>query len=268
MFMQRLARAVIRRRRLVLILAGLTFPLAAVFGGPVASHLSAGGITDPAAESTHAAERLADYFHTGEPNFVVLVTARRATVDDPAVAARGKQLTEALSKKPGVEGAVSYWSLNNAPPLLGIDGKQALILARIPGDEDTVRDVTNSLVDEFTTDDAVVRLGVGGAGEVWREITTQSEKDLQKAEALTVPLTVIALAHRVWQRGRGRPSTGDRRPRRRHDLRGTPHPGLVLPGVDLRPQPHVGHGAGLGHRLQPLHGLAVPRGVGGRARTG
>jgi RND superfamily putative drug exporter len=193
MLMQRIARAVIRRRKIVLLVTGLLFPVAAIFGGPVAKHLSAGGVTDPAAESSHAATRLNEHFHTGEPNFVLLVTAKRGTVDDPAVAARGRQLTEALGKRPGLEGAVSYWTLNNAPPLRGTNGKQALILGRIPGDDDAVRDVTETLVADFTKDDALVHLGVGGAGEVWREITTQSEKDLQKAEALTVPLTIIAL---------------------------------------------------------------------------
>jgi RND superfamily putative drug exporter len=191
--MQRIARAVIRRRVVVLVVAGVGFPLCAVFGAPVAAHLSAGGFAAPGSSSSRATARLAELFHTGEPNFVVLLTAKAGTVDDPAVAARGREVTDALSHKSGVEGAASYWSLNNAPPLRGKDGKQALVLARIPGDDNAVRDVTDTLAPEFTKDDALVSLGVGGSGEVWREITDQSEKDLKRAEILTVPLTVIAL---------------------------------------------------------------------------
>jgi len=193
MLMQRIARAVIRRRRVVLIVAAVAFPLCAAFGAPVASHLSAGGFAARHAESTRATARLAELFHTGEPNFVVLVTAKSGTVDDAAVAARGRALTEALGREHGVEGAASYWSLNNAPPLRGRDGRQALILSRIPGDDNEVRDVTGKLAPEFSKDDGVVSLGVGGSGEVWRAITDQSEKDLKRAELLTVPLTVIAL---------------------------------------------------------------------------
>ncbi|MBA3653272.1 MAG: MMPL family transporter [Actinobacteria bacterium] len=193
MFMQRLARAVIRRRRAILIAAALAFPVAGVLGAPVAQHLSAGGFTDPAAQSTRAGERINALFHTGEPNVIVMVTARNGTVDDPAIAARGVELTSLLAKQPGLQGALSYWTLDKAPPLRGLDGRQALILGRIPGNEDAVKKAINSLDPVLTTSDDQIGLALGGVGEVFHELVTQSEKDLRKAEALTFPLTVIAL---------------------------------------------------------------------------
>jgi putative drug exporter of the RND superfamily len=193
MFMQRLARAIIRRRRLVLIVTAVAFPLAALFGGPVAAHLSAGGFSDPGAQSTRAAARLNTTFNAGQPNFFLLVTAKAGTVDSPDVAARGAQLTQELARQPHIQGAASYWSLNQAPPLRGKDGKQALVLARILGDDDMVRDVAKVISPKFAQDDAAVSVAVGGAGEVFRQIETQSEKDLKQAEGLTMPLTVIGL---------------------------------------------------------------------------
>lgn len=193
MMMQRIARAVIRRRVAVLIAAAVALPLCAGFGAPVAAHLSAGGFVDHNAQSSKATDRVARLFHTGEPNFVVVVTARSGTVDDPAIVTRGRQITEALNGSPGVQGALSYWTLDAAPPLRGKDGRQALVLARIPGNDNDVRDVTKKLAPEFTRSDSLVRLSVGGSGEVWREITDDSQKDLQRAELLTIPLTVIAL---------------------------------------------------------------------------
>src|SRR5205807_2446708 len=99
----------------------IALPVAAVFGGPVAAHLSAGGFTDPAAPSSRAAARLNTVFNAGEPNFLLMVTAKHGTVDAPDVAARGRALTDELGHQRGVQGAVSYWSLDNAPPLRGTD---------------------------------------------------------------------------------------------------------------------------------------------------
>ena len=193
MLMQRLARVVIRRRRLVLVIAAVTLPVAGIFGAPVATHLSAGGFSDPSAPSTRADERLAAAFHTGEPNLVLLVTAKNGDIDSAAVSARGTELTAALSRQPNVQGAASYWTLLHAPPLAGRDHKQALVLARIPGDDDAVERTAKALTPKFTLDDAVVKVGVGGNGEAFRQLESQSEKDLKKAEALTMPLTIVAL---------------------------------------------------------------------------
>src|SRR5262245_21023441 len=115
MLMQRLARAVIRRRRVVLVITALSFPIAGIFGAPVAAHLSAGGLTVPGAESSRAAARLNGAFNAGEANFLLMVTVKRGTVDSPEVAARGAALTNELGHQPGLQGAVSYWTLNNAP---------------------------------------------------------------------------------------------------------------------------------------------------------
>src|ERR1700737_2580722 len=90
----RLATTLVRRRRLVLLLALAWFALAGVVGGGVAQHLSSGGFADPGAQSTRATNLLRDRFGAGDPNVILLVTARGgATVDSPAVVAAGQALT-------------------------------------------------------------------------------------------------------------------------------------------------------------------------------
>jgi hypothetical protein len=62
----RFAELGLRAPKRVLVVAGLLLVLAAIFGGPVASHLESGGFTDPAADSTKAANLLDAKFH-GRP---------------------------------------------------------------------------------------------------------------------------------------------------------------------------------------------------------
>lgn len=193
MVMRALGRIVSRYRWAVLILAVLSLPLAVVFGGPVKAKLSAGGFDDPAAESTQAARILEDTFGAGSPNVVLLVTARGGSVDDPAVAERGLALTEELGTVPGLADAVSYWSLGSPAPLRGTDGTQALVLGRVVGDEDDLRDAAEGIAERFERSDEIATVEVGGAGEIFRQVTDQAEADLQKAETLSFPVTLVLL---------------------------------------------------------------------------
>jgi RND superfamily putative drug exporter len=196
MVLRRLGHVVTRYRWVVLVVTLLLLPVAGVLGGPVKGKLSSGGFSDPAAEASRAARLLESEFGTGSPNGVLLVTADEGTggVDDPAVAERGAALTAELAATPGLVDAVSYWSLGGAPPLRSTDGRQALVLGRVLGDEDDLRDAAGGIAERFDgRDDGVVAIGVGGYGEVFRQITHQAEVDLQKAEKLSMPLTLLLL---------------------------------------------------------------------------
>ncbi|MDQ3946395.1 MAG: MMPL family transporter, partial [Actinomycetota bacterium] len=89
----------------------------------------------------------------------------------------------------------SYWALGKTlgAPLLSKDGRQAMVLGRVPGDEDTVREATEGLAAGYAGRSGPLSVGVGGAGEVFNQIEAQAEKDLKKAELLTFPVTVILL---------------------------------------------------------------------------
>src|SRR5687768_18354260 len=97
-----IANVVVRRRRLVLIVAAVAFALAGGIGGGVAQHLSSGGFQDPDAESSRAAAMLEERFGQGVPNLILLVTAEQGTVDDGGVADAGRRLTEELAGEEGV----------------------------------------------------------------------------------------------------------------------------------------------------------------------
>jgi putative drug exporter of the RND superfamily len=193
----RLANTLVRRRRLVLIGAVAWFALAGIVGGGVATHLSAGGFNDPGAQSSQAANLLRDRFGTGDPNVILLVTAKGGqAVDSPAVAAAGAALTERLSREPHVIQAVSYWSLGSPPPLKSKDASQAMVFGRLTGTDDQVAKEIKALAPHFQgANDAnsVIAVNVGGQAQVFHQVGNQVQKDLEKAELYSFLPTVILL---------------------------------------------------------------------------
>ena len=192
--MRRLAIFVVRHRLWVLAAATLAFPLLAIYGGNVNSKLSSGGYDDPASESFRAATAIRREFPNADQSaFVILVTADHGTVNSPAVVAAGNAITSRLSKSSGVTSTASYWSLHEVPQLRSRDSKQALIVASLHGDDSEQIAASGALSPSFTGNDGTVATVVTGRAEVTRQISDQAQKDLDKADLLTAPLTFIAL---------------------------------------------------------------------------
>ena len=188
----RLGRFALRRRWAILAATLAAVALAGAFGGGAIGHLKSGGFDDPAAESVKAAATLQDSFGTGDPNLVLLVTARHGDVDDPAVARRGADLTRRLAAEPDLTQVASYWSLD-APSLRSEDGRQALVLGRVTGDEEALDERARQLTAAYTADGPDVRVQVGGQIQVFREVGEQVERDLVRAEGIAVPVTLLLL---------------------------------------------------------------------------
>ena len=189
-----LGRFVIRARWWILGAALVFFVAAGGYGIDVASRLSSGGFSDPGSASAKASDYLTKTLGSGTPNVVVLVSPKAgSTVDDPTVVAAGVALTQELAAQPGVDQAVSYWMLGNAPPLRSATGSSALVLAQTSGDDEEVRQEVAVLTEKFSRDGDVVVTRVGGVSEAFREVTTTIEKDLRKAELLALPFTLLVL---------------------------------------------------------------------------
>jgi RND superfamily putative drug exporter len=190
--LERLGRFLLRRRWAVLAAALAVVVLAGVFGGGAVARLKAGGFDDPAAESTRAAQVLRDDFGLGDPNLVLLVTAKGGDVDDPSVAAAGTALTRRLAAEPDLAQVVSYWA-TGAPALKSRDHGQALVIGRITGDEQDLDARAAALDAAYARDDPTLRVQVGGQAQVFREVGEQVEADLARAEAIAVPITLVLL---------------------------------------------------------------------------
>ena len=182
----------VRRRRLVLAVSALFVFTAAVIGTGAFGVLEDGGFEDPDAESTRAADILEERFDDGgAPSLVLLARSSTGDVDDPHATADGTALTEALAAVPGVSEVESYWSLGGAPPLRSSEGDEALVLARVTGDEED--EVVDEVHDQLGGRQGVLDVSVGGPDAIGGEITRTVESSLGRAELIAIPLTLLLL---------------------------------------------------------------------------
>ncbi|MEO3789886.1 MMPL family transporter [Nonomuraea sp. B10E15] len=192
--LRRLGFLLVRRRRLVLALALVVSVVAAVLAAGTVSRLSLSRFEAPGSESDRAQSELVARFGTGSPDMIFLVTARRGTVDDPAVVAAGRELTARIGREEGVAEAASYWTRDRPATLRSGDGRHALILVRIPGDADHVRaGVLPGLVPEITEGSGLLQVRAGGGEEVFRETVPLARQDFVRAELVIFPLAFVLL---------------------------------------------------------------------------
>ncbi|MEU5885911.1 MMPL family transporter [Streptomyces sp. NPDC047461] len=185
-------RLVTARPRLSLLAALVLTVLAVLAGSGVADRMGAGGWEDPDAESTYATKALEREFPDSQPNLLLLVDAGSASVDDPAVAAEAERLTERLAGEKGVTGVGSYWA-TGAPALRAEDGHEALITARVTGDEKEMGKTLDRLAPSFRGAHGPVEVTIGGPVAVRHEMQTIIQEDLTRAELIALPVTLVLL---------------------------------------------------------------------------
>lgn len=186
-----IARVLVDKRRIVLLLAAIAVAGAALAGLNVDKHLSSGGFTPAAAESARADQILAQRFGAGAPN-VVLVVRAGGTAATAAAAREGQALTRRIAATPDVVYARSSWTTGDRA-LDSRDGRTALILVKIGGDDDTARATWTALIPAVTGRHGSLTVQATGTLPVNVALDTQSAKDLSHAEVVAAPLTALIL---------------------------------------------------------------------------
>ncbi|MRH93389.1 MMPL family transporter [Nocardia sp. SYP-A9097] len=188
----RLGLFIVRRTRLVLILAAAVTLAAMALAGTAFAKLETGGFTPDNAESTQA-QRLIDQHLDGNPNLLLLLEARSGSVDDPAVTAAADRLTTAIGQRAELRNIMSYWT-TGAPALKSRDGRYGLISAFVSGDETAAAKTVAALVrDDLGTAGDAVTVRAAGSLAVGNDINTAVMKGLVLAESIALPLTLILL---------------------------------------------------------------------------
>ncbi|MFF2939026.1 MMPL family transporter [Streptomyces niveus] len=185
-------RFVTARPRLSLLVALVITALAVFAGSGVGDRMGSGGWEDPAASSTYATKALEREFPASQPNLLLLVDAGDKGVDDPAVAAEARRLTERLAAEDGVVGVGSYWQ-TRAPALRAEDGGEALIAARIVGTEKEAGETLERIAPEFRGTQGSLDVSVGGPVAVRHEMQAIIQEDLLRAELIALPVTLVLL---------------------------------------------------------------------------
>jgi RND superfamily putative drug exporter len=188
----RLAGLAVARRRLVLVVTALFLAIAGAFGGGVAAELSGGGFDDPDSESVRAAQVLEERFGAGAPNLALLVSAPDG-VDDPAAVAAGQALVARLAAEPGVTEVTSWWTSGRPDALKARDGSSAVVLARLTGADDAAVTRVEELAPDYRGEFQGLQVEVGGQAEVFSEVGHTIERDILRAEAIAIPITVVLL---------------------------------------------------------------------------
>jgi putative drug exporter of the RND superfamily len=183
----RIGSLVVRRSRAVLVVSLLVFLVGAGIGFTAFGKLKTGGFTDPNSGSARATRQLDDRFG-GAANVVLLVHARSATVDDPAVAGVGNRAAALLAGIPGVSHVESYWQTRN-PALRSTDADFAVVVGSQRSDETIGAAKLASL--RLRTPQADV--SIGGDSAVGNDVTTNVGKSLGLAEGIAVPIVLILL---------------------------------------------------------------------------
>ncbi|MFD8916303.1 MMPL family transporter [Streptomyces sp. NPDC059569] len=185
-------RFVTARPRFSLLVALVITALAVFAGSGVADRMGSGGWADPDAESTYATQALEREFPASQPNLLLLVDSGGRSVDDPAVAAEAKRLTDRLAAEPGITGVGSYWG-TGAAALRAEDGGEALIAARIEGDETTAAKALDRIAPEFRGTHGPLEVSLGGPVAVQHEMQDIIQEDLLRAELIALPVTLVLL---------------------------------------------------------------------------
>ncbi|WP_441108844.1 MMPL family transporter [Nonomuraea sp. ZG12] len=192
--LRRLGFFLARRRRAVLGLALALAVVAGVLAAGAVPRMSLSRFEAPGSESDRAQAELVERFGTGSPDMIFLVTARRGTVDDPEVAAAGRELAERVARHEGVAEVESYWSRGRPATMRSGDGAHALILVRVPGDADHVRaTVLPRLVPDITRGGDLLQVRAGGGEEVFRATVPLARDDFVRAELVIFPLAFVLL---------------------------------------------------------------------------
>ncbi|GGV25112.1 membrane protein [Streptomyces longisporoflavus] len=189
---ERIAELAIRRARLILVVAVVAVALMGALGAGAFGKLLGGGYDDPASHSSRAGKVIDEKFG-GEPNLVLLVRATEGDVDTAAARRGGRALTADLKEEKNLANVISYWD-TASPDLRSEDGRQAMVLAHVQGDDVERDENTKNVIDAYTGSyEGALTVKSGGGATVNAEMGTQSGKDLVLAEAIAVPLTLVLL---------------------------------------------------------------------------
>ena len=192
--LKRLARFTTTHQKLVLLGTLIAVLVAGAFGSSAMAHLSSGGFTDATSPSTKADALLARQFQQGDPNIVFLLQAPTG-INSPAARSVGLALSRDLSRQPNVVNVASYWTV---PPTLragfaSTDGHAALVTALVEGNDNVAPKRGEALANRYDGVRDGVRVRAGGLTVIDHQMNQQISRDLSIAEAVAVPLTLIAL---------------------------------------------------------------------------
>src|SRR4051794_26879557 len=184
--------AVHHRRWYVLAAAALALSAAVVGGSGVFAHLAGSGFADPASESARAQDLADDHLPPDGADVVAIYTSAAGTVDEPAFRGAVEGALARLPAEP-VTGIETPWSTGSTD-LVSTDRRSVAVLLRLRGADERARRTTYREVEgPLTHPPAGLRVAVGGSVPLSVDINARVERDVTRAELVTLPLLLLLL---------------------------------------------------------------------------
>jgi len=196
--MEVLGRLVVRRRVAALVLFVALLAVAGAASPAVFGRLQAGGYDDETSDSTAAARLLRDRFGVADPVAVLAVETPHGVDEDAAAAT---SLVRDVERVPGVTRTVSWWTSGRPAGLRGTDGRTGEVIVYTDRTGAARTDLAGVLADRFDGPAAAAAGGpsgglvvrAGGTPVVSVAVNRSITRDLGRAEAVAVPVTVVLL---------------------------------------------------------------------------
>lgn len=186
----RWARVVIQRPWALLVASAAFVIAAAVWGVGVMDRLDGGGWEDPKSESARASAFLRQNLGRADADVVALYTHPNLTVDDPEYE---RQISDIAKQLPSehVAAADSFYS-TRSPSFVSTDRRQTFIVMQLRGEDDDARqEAFRQIKSLLSVDGFDVQLG--GQVVTRMSVEERADKDLARAELLSMPLLLLLL---------------------------------------------------------------------------
>ena len=184
--------SVVHRRRwmVVAVVLGATL-ISAIWGLGVFGKLSQGGYDDPGSQSAQVANLVSGELGHPAGDVVVVYTARGdRKVDDPAISSAALAVLHALPRD-AVRSEVSYWD-TRAPRLATGDASRAIASITLNASGANAQANAYARI-RHSLDIPGLSSQIGGTVPTNVAITDESTSDLELAEAVSLPITLILL---------------------------------------------------------------------------
>jgi uncharacterized membrane protein YdfJ with MMPL/SSD domain len=186
-------RFVYRRRRIVLIASVLLALGVGYFAQYTSAELSSGGWLLTNSESGEVADRLATDFDRGRSRLIALfrVTDGRNAAS-PEVQQQVEDAVAALRTDSRVHGIVTYGTASNDARLISRDGAATTAIIELEATDEQSIDQVDELRALIKPQPGLT-VGLTGYGPLALDSNRQSEQDLGRAEAVSLPLALVIL---------------------------------------------------------------------------
>ncbi len=184
---------VYRFRRPVALIAVVIAIASSVLAAQTAGALSSGGWLDASSESAEVAARLDEDFGSGKGSMVALFRSATPGADatSPAFQSAIAETTAGLASNPGVSGVIGYAETGD-PRFISTAGDAAYVVIELTMTDEGSVDAVDGIREDMTAP-AGFSYQLTGFGPITKDGAEQSEKDLQKAELVSLPIAALVL---------------------------------------------------------------------------